>query len=98
VEAWRDLSTPGVVPEHALIPLTWPAAATPRRLPTIEKAPPIAAAPIELPVAPKAEVVTADSALAVVDIPPLQQALDTVEQVLDLNVIAQRYPLLRNSI
>ncbi len=46
----------------------------------------------------EAKAAPANHAPAAPDMLALEQALDTVEQVLDLSVIEQRYPLLRNTL
>jgi uncharacterized repeat protein (TIGR03809 family) len=98
VETWRGLSTADAMPEHPVMRVTWPDAKAPPRPRATSRAPAIAVPPVEVPVAAEPDPVAANNAPATVDMLALEQALDTVEQVLDVGAIEQRYPLLRNTL
>lgn len=88
VETWRKLTARARA--EPLIRVSWPAQPRPRPVEPSR-------APIEVPVAMVAAVEEA-SAGPVADLPALERALKTAEQVLDLGAIEQRYPLLRNAL
>jgi uncharacterized repeat protein (TIGR03809 family) len=88
VETWRELSTPGADARSVVASL---AAARPLQLRPSE--------PIRLPVR-EAEIIPFDvpQGSPVVDLLALEQALDVSEPLPDLDMVAQRYPLLRNAL
>lgn len=88
VETWRELSTPGADARSIVASF---AAARPMPLRVAE--------PIRLPVR-EAEIIPFDVSPAspVVDLLALEQALDVPEPLPDLDLVAQRYPLLRNAL
>jgi len=94
VETWRGLSS-GRAAAEPVIRVTWPVPEHELRSRAVE---PPAIAPE--PLAIEEELLAAEDAPAgpVVDLLALEQALGTVEQVLDPGSIEQRYPLLRNTL
>ena len=94
VETWRALSTPGTAAESVVTNF---AAARPTRFRRSEPAQP--PEPIRLPVR-EAEIIALDvlQASPSVDMLALERALDVPDPLPDLDVVAQRYPLLRNAL
>jgi hypothetical protein len=100
VETWRSLST-GRAATEPVIRVSWPAPEREHRPRTTR--PPLAMAPepTKAPVAMESELLAADQPPGdepVIDLPALERALGTAEEVLDLGSIEQRYPLLRNTL
>lgn len=96
VETWRGLSS-GRAAAEPVIRVTWPVPERELR-PHAVAAPP-AIAPEPEPLALEDEFLAAEEERAepVVDLIALEQALGTVEEVLDQGSIERRYPLLRNT-
>lgn len=96
VETWRGLSSGRAAPEP-VIRVTWPVPERNLRPRAVE--PPAVIAPELEPLAMEDEFLAADDARAepVIDLIALEQALGTVEEVLDQGSIERRYPLLRNT-
>jgi len=94
VETWRKLSMPAAAEEGVVTSL---AAARPTRFRRSEPAQP--PEPIRLP-AREAEIIALDvlQASPSVDMLALEQALDVPDPLPELDLVAQRYPLLRNAL
>ena len=94
VETWRALSTPVAATESVVTDL---AAARPTRV--RRSAPTPVLEPIQLPVR-EAEIIPLDVSPASpsVDLLALERALDVPDPLRDFDLVAQRYPLLRNAL
>ena len=99
VETWRGLSAPRAAAEP-VISLTRLEPAR-NRLPRMAEPPPaIALKPTMPPLATKAAALTPDEAPAApaIDMLALERALDVPDPLRDFDLVAQRYPLLRNAL